>query len=214
MINKLCLYVCEFSDELELDLNYPDEIRTILTIWSRTKRMGSFFWHEKVCWSFSLKKKKNHLVEELVIDLALQQGFCMPGTVTVLYPARTTIHGQISVHSSIFVCRALPQEVVLSVFQLLLSWITNTLHTRKIQKRYLSYESDMKACLGGWTSIKGSIIVNIIVVIKVVKKIQIIFLIQLTPVNHGWATNVYQVKNLFNNSRTKFITWKRQQKDN
>lgn len=71
----------------------------------------------------------------------------------------------------------------------------------------------MKACLGGWASIKGSIIVNIIVVIKVVKKIQIIFLIQLTPVNHGWATNVYQVKNLFNNSRTKFITWKRQQKD-
>lgn len=114
-----------------------------------------------------LKQKKNHLVEEVVIDLALQQGFCMLGIVTVLYPARTTIHGQIWVHSSIFVCRVLPQEVALSVFQLFLSWIT--ISTRKIQKWYLSYESDMKACLGGWTSIKGSIIVDIIVVIKVAK---------------------------------------------
>lgn len=48
----------------------------------------------------------------------------------------------------------------------------------------------MKACLGGWTSIKGSIIVDIIVVLKAVKKTQIIFLIQLTPVNLGWATDI------------------------
>lgn len=62
--------------------------------------------------------KNPYLVEELVIDLALQHGFCMLGTVTVLYPARTTVHENIWVHSFIFVCRALPQEVVLSVFHL------------------------------------------------------------------------------------------------
>lgn len=53
----------------------------------------------------------------------------------------------------------------------------------------------MKACLGEWTSIKGSIIVDIIVLLKVAKKIQLIFLIALTPVNQGLATNIYWVKN-------------------
>lgn len=51
------------------------------------------------------------------------------------------------------------------------------------------------------------------VIIKVAKNIQLIFLIWLTPMNWGWATNIYQVKNFVNNSITNFITCKWQQKE-
>lgn len=68
-----------------------DQEQKAWVLFSATRKFAGLF----------LKKIKNHLVEDLVIDLALQQGFCMLGTVTVLYPDRTTIHGQIWVHSSI-----------------------------------------------------------------------------------------------------------------
>lgn len=62
-----------------------DQEQKAWVLFSATRKFADLF----------LKKIKNHLVEELVIDLALQQEFCMLGTVTVLYQDRTTIHGQI-----------------------------------------------------------------------------------------------------------------------
>lgn len=53
----------------------------------------------------------------------------------------------------------------------------------------------MKACLRRWTSIEDNIIIDIIIVLKVVDKIQFTFLLGLTPVNQGLATNTYQVTN-------------------
>lgn len=173
----------------------------------KNKKHGLLFLPQGSLLVFFLKKKKSSCWRVSYWSSSTTRVLYAWNCYLVLYPARTTIHGQIWVHSSIFVCRVLPQEVVLSVFQLFLSWIT--ISTRKIQKWYLYYESDMKACLGGWTSIRSSIIVDIIVMIKVAKKIQLIFLIRLTPVNQGWATNIYRVKNFVNNSVTTFIILKR-----
>lgn len=58
---------------MKLEPSWPsDQEQKAWAPFSATRKFAGLF----------LKKKKNHLVEELVIDLALQQWFCMLGIVT------------------------------------------------------------------------------------------------------------------------------------